>query len=251
MHKILAKSLFVGQKIQYMSECHSTNDIAADIAKSAGSLEGTLVITDHQTRGRGQRGNSWLSAKGENITFSIILKPSFLKATDHFQLHYISSLAVYNALREIVRDVKIKWPNDILVKGKKICGILVENAISRGHIDTAIIGIGLNVNQTHFENERATSLKDITGQSHKREELIASICEKLEAAYLSLRSGNLANLKIQYLNALFQFNEAAMYEAHGETFSGCIQGVDTQGRLMIDRAGEVLFFDFKEVRFLY
>jgi BirA family biotin operon repressor/biotin-[acetyl-CoA-carboxylase] ligase len=234
-----------------MPECHSTNDIAADIAKSGSALEGTIVVTDHQTKGRGQRGNTWLSAKGENITFSVILKPSFLNAADHFQLHYIASLAVFNALKAILRDVKIKWPNDILVKRKKICGILIENSISKSHIEMAIIGIGLNVNQTDFVDDRATSLKDLTGLDHNKDLIMASLCEELEATYLSIRAGNLEKLRTQYLRGLFQYNELALYSAHGETFSGNIRGIDAHGRLMIERAGEVQHYDFKEVSFLY
>jgi BirA family biotin operon repressor/biotin-[acetyl-CoA-carboxylase] ligase len=234
-----------------MPECHSTNDIAATIGKTKGAFEGTVIVTDHQTKGRGQRGNHWQSTKGENLTFSVILNPTFVKATDHFQLHYVVSMAVYKTLRGLVKDVKIKWPNDILVKRKKICGILIENSISKGHIENSIIGIGLNVNQTSFDYDRATSLMDLTGALHSRESILASLCEHLEAAYLSLRAGNLAALKAQYLKGLFQYKQLAVYEAHGETFSGSIEGVDPHGRLMIERAGDVQYYDFKEVSFHY
>ncbi len=251
MHKILAKTLFVGQNIQYMPECHSTNDIAAAIAKTRGSWEGTVVVTDHQTKGRGQRGNNWQSAKGQNLTFSVILNPGTLRATDHFHLHYVASVAVFNTLKAYLKDVKIKWPNDILIKEKKICGILIENSISKGHIENSIMGIGLNVNQDIFDHERATSLKDLTGMIYSREEILALLCEQLEAAYLILRSRNLATLKAQYNRNLFRRNQPAMYEAHGEVFSGSIEGVDQHGRLIIERAGALHYYDFKEISFVY
>lgn len=234
-----------------MPECHSTNDIAAAIAKTKGSWEGTVVVTDHQINGRGQRGNDWQSAKGENLTFSVILNPSALRAADHFHLHYVTSLAVFNTLKSYAKDVKIKWPNDILVKGKKICGILIENSISKRHIENSIVGIGLNVNQDIFHYDRATSLKDLTGLDYRREEILAVLCEQLEAAYLSLRRGEAAVLKSHYLKNLFQYKQPAMYEAHGEAFSGSIEGVDKHGRLMIERAGAVQYYDFKEVSFVY
>lgn len=234
-----------------MPECHSTNDIAAAIAKTKGSWEGTVVVTDHQTNGRGQRGNNWQSAKGQNLTFSVLLNPATLKATDHFHLHYVASVAVFNTLKVYLRGVKIKWPNDILVKEKKICGILIENSISKGCIENSIIGIGLNVNQDVFEYDRATSLKDLTGVIYNREEILALFCEQLEAAYLILRSGNLASLKTQYNRNLFRRNQLAMYEAHGETFSGSVEGVDEHGRLILERAGEPHYYDFKEIRFVY
>ena len=234
-----------------MPECHSTNDIAAELARGHSIIEGMVIVTDHQTRGRGQRGNHWHSAKGQNITFSIILKPTFLSAKDHFELHYVTSLAVYTALKEVVRDVKIKWPNDILVKRKKICGILIENTISKGVIDTSIVGVGLNVNEINLVNEQSTSLRDLTGLVHDRESLLATICEHLEAAYLTARARNSSSLKAQYLKVLFQYQQQALYSAFGETFSGSIVGIDGHGRLMIECAEEVRYYDFKEVQFIY
>ncbi len=234
-----------------MSECHSTNDIAAELSKANQITEGTLVITDTQTRGRGQRGNAWQSSKGENLTFSIVLNPKFLAAKDHFQLHYVVSVAVCNTLLKYFRNVQIKWPNDILVSRKKICGILIENSIRGQVIENAIIGIGLNVNQAGFNYDNATSFRDLTSREYDKQEILGNLLEEIEAAYLKLKSGNIGYLRRYYLKHLFQKDESALYETSGDQFVGTIEGVDDHGRLVMSTTQGHRHFEFKEVKFLY
>ncbi|MEM8894582.1 MAG: biotin--[acetyl-CoA-carboxylase] ligase [Bacteroidota bacterium] len=251
MHKILAKTLFVGQKIHFVPECQSTNDMAADLLKNESVVEGAMVVTDKQTNGRGQRGNTWESSAGKNLTLSIILKPKFLTPRDHFQLHYITSLAVCTTLLRYFRDVKIKWPNDLLIKGKKICGILIENNIRGRSIENSIVGIGLNVNQSSFDYALATSFVDLSGQDYSREEILTILLEQIESKYLMLKAGRLEELKKEYLRHLFRIGDSALYEAAGVQFTGTIQGVDEEGRLIIATANDVRYFEFKEVKFIY
>ena len=123
-------TLFVGQTMINLAETDSTNTYANNLLKQGLVNEGTVIITEHQTKGRGQMGNTWLAKKGENLTFSVVLHPVFLSADKQFYLSKITALAVFNTLTEFIdasqHDIKIKWPNDILVNKKKIAGILIE-----------------------------------------------------------------------------------------------------------------------------
>jgi BirA family biotin operon repressor/biotin-[acetyl-CoA-carboxylase] ligase len=121
-------------------------------------LEGTVVITDNQYSGRGQRGNLWISEPGKNLTFSVLLKPN-VRPDQQFVLTQVVALAVADYITTKTNAVKIKWPNDILVSDKKICGILIESSLSGAVVQFVIAGAGLNINQTVFQNPRATSLK--------------------------------------------------------------------------------------------
>ena len=114
--------------------------------------EGTLILTEDQTRGRGQMGNKWLTEKGKNLTFSIVLYPSFLRPNQHFYLTQFVSIAIQEVIQELLPDkgIKIKWPNDLYVENRKLAGILIENILSGHRIQSSILGIGLNVNQVQF-----------------------------------------------------------------------------------------------------
>ena len=156
----------MGHSLVFMPECHSTNDEASRLIQNSNVLEGTVVITGNQTAGRGQRGNAWFSEPGKNLTFSILIKPSFLSVKNQFYLNIAFSLGLFDYLKEVLKtEVKIKWPNDILVNGKKICGILIENHLQAQHIQHSIVGIGLNVNQHHHLLATATSMNLENGKS--------------------------------------------------------------------------------------
>ena len=128
MYKIPAKTLFMGQKLIYVPECHSTNSSLSDLINHADLPEGLVLITDNQTKGRGQRGNNWDSLPGENLTFSILLKPKFLATRDQFQLNMAIAIGIADGVRQLMsQQVSLKWPNDIMIDGKKVGGILIEN----------------------------------------------------------------------------------------------------------------------------
>ena len=120
----------MGQKLIYVPECHSTNSLLNELNDHQELPEGTVLVTDHQTAGRGQRGNVWEAAQGMNLTFSILLRPKFLEAKDQFRLNMAVSLAIANSLQSCLsQGIKLKWPNDILVDGKKIGGVLIESQL--------------------------------------------------------------------------------------------------------------------------
>ena len=127
------------------NQISSTNTVAIELLKKEELPEGTIIWADEQTKGRGQRGNSWESEPGTNLTISIILFPHFLKAEDQFLLSKVTSLAITDYLANRFNQVTIKWPNDIYVANDKIAGILIENSIIGSSFEYAVIGIGLNI----------------------------------------------------------------------------------------------------------
>ena len=216
-------------------------------------FEGTVIITDNQTAGRGQRGNSWEASSGENLTFSLILKPFFLKASDQFQLNVAVSMGVFDFLSEFIdENLKVKWSNDIYVGDKKMGGILIENSLQGYKIGHSIVGIGLNINQTEFINERATSLRKITENPLKYDlsELLKKLLENIEINYLRIKNNDYEELKIRYLHNLFRFNEYHYFKRNGQIFLGQIVGIDENGKLGIETDGNLIHFDFKEVEFV-
>lgn len=235
-----------------MPECHSTNTLALQLCQQTGTSEGTVVITNNQTSGRGQRGNSWEAKPGENLTFSIILKPTFLKASDQFLLNQCISLGLYDFLtQKLLHNVKIKWPNDMLVENKKVSGILIENIVQRDLIQWSVVGIGLNVNQTEFAFERAASLQTFSGFALHLEKELHQLLACIEVRYLSLRQGNVELLKKNYNDALLGFQERRTFKVQQEEMEGIIQGVDAVGRLILQTQQENKVFDIKEIEFVY
>ena len=251
MYKIPANTLFIGQNQVFVPQCHSTNSLAAELMRNKDLAEGTIVITDHQTTGRGQRGNSWEAELGRNLTFSALLNPSFLLAKDQFYLTIIVSLALRDFLvSRLACEAKIKWPNDILVNEKKICGILIENVLSGDKIQQCIIGIGLNVNQTSFSIASPTSMKLVANLEFDLAEELNVLLEKLEGFYFQLRSGKTDFLKQEYLNHLYWRGEVHHFRTIHEAFTGVITYVEEDGRLTILRDDKEVSFDLKEITFV-
>ncbi len=250
MHKFFANSLFIGKKLQYLPHCHSTNKVAAELLTKSNPPEGMVVLTENQTAGKGQRGNHWESEPGKNLTFSIILYPNLLLIKDQFYLNMIISLGVADALKtELGIDVKVKWPNDILVNDKKISGILIENALRSTAIEHAIVGIGLNVNQTMFPVEKATSMAELTLMNYDLNNVFNQVIQSIEKYYLLIRSGDLKRIKQAYLSNLYWINEVHLFESDG-VFSGQIVDIDDGGKLVVESNQQRDAYDIKEISFL-
>ena len=253
MYKIYPKTLFVGQIVQYLPACQSTNDEASALIANTAVPEGTLVITDRQTAGRGQRGNQWAAEPGQNLTFSLVLKPSFLRAAGQFWLNIAVSLGLYDALLPLAGEtLRVKWPNDLYVGNQKIGGVLIENTLHGYEMAWSIVGVGLNVNQTTFAYPTATSLQRLAPQpgGYDLAGLLGQLCETLERRYLQLRVGGRDALKADYLQTLFRYGEEHTYESEGRFFRGVITGVDDTGRLILTTDDGTRTFGFKEVSFV-
>lgn len=251
------QTLFIGKNIIFLPETESTNSYASDLLKNVNLPEGTLVHTAHQTRGRGQRGSVWKSDPASNLTVSILLKPTFLELKNHFFLYQILALACHDTLAQQLNnsqiDIKIKWPNDLLVDRRKIAGILIENNITHGRINWCVAGIGLNVNQLLFPSDlNATSLQLAAGHEFVLGSVMASLCEHLERYYLLLRSGRLEDIRQLYLSRLLGLGAWMPFEQSGVVHDLFVEGVSEEGRLRLRRrSGEVNDVDVKEVRWIF
>jgi BirA family biotin operon repressor/biotin-[acetyl-CoA-carboxylase] ligase len=252
LYKIFANTLFTGKQLVFVPECHSTNALASELASKSILSEGTVVITSNQTAGRGQRGNTWETAAGMNLTFSILIKPTFLSVKNQFYLTIITSLAVVDFLKEqSVVELKIKWPNDILAGKKKICGVLIENSVQQETIHQSIVGIGLNINQKNFTISTATSLSIIKDQTFELNEALNYLLANFEKRYLQLRNGRLSELKSEYLENLFGFGETQTFISNENEFEGIIEGINENGELKVSNKGNVSSFKLKEIALRY
>lgn len=241
----------MGKNLVFVPECHSTNDLAIQLSHQPHTSEGTVVITNHQTSGRGQRGNTWESSPGQNFTFSFLIKPTFLSVIDQFYLPMFTSLALADYLTEKTEEiVQIKWPNDILVRGKKICGILIENQLKGSAFSNSIVGIGLNMNQKRFNGIAATSLYDVTGVESDLVVEHERILEKLEQRYLQLRRKDYKEMKRTYLSKLYWIDEEHTFLASGVEFLGVIRGIHETGKLAIETTQGFRYFDIKEITYV-
>ena len=224
------------------------------LSKSEPLAEGTVIMADDQFAGRGQFGNTWISAAGLNLTFSIYLRPSFLNLIAQFQLSIAVSIGVVNALNDYVAPgFKIKWPNDIYFQGAKIGGILIENTTASGNLKSSIIGIGINVNQRKFDSsltKKISSLGNILQRDVDLVDLLDKICQSIEVQYLRLKSGKADAQLSHYLENLYQYAEQCNYRSLGNTFQGQITGVTAEGKLLVSQDGELHSYGLKEIEFL-
>ncbi|HRH78731.1 MAG TPA: biotin--[acetyl-CoA-carboxylase] ligase, partial [Cellvibrionaceae bacterium] len=178
-------------------------------------------------------------------------KPTFLEPSRQFFLNIVAGLAVADGITLVAGlNPMVKWPNDVLIADKKVCGILIENQIQGQKLGQSVVGIGLNVNQMNFEWPYATSMCLSAGRYFNRAEVFERVLERLDARFNDLQIGNVAMLSQDYLNKLYWKGAEHEFEAQGENFFGVIQGVDEIGRLRIDTKNGVRYFNFKEVRFI-
>ncbi len=245
-------SLFVGHNLITLKEVDSTNTYAKHILANIKPLaEGTVIVAEHQYAGKGQAENIWLSNAGENITASIILTPTFLSPSEQFDLSKMISLALRDLLTEIgVKDVTIKWPNDVYVGSQKIAGILIENMLQGSSIRHSIIGIGLNVNQQDFGQLNATSVSLQLKEIIHLEKLFSLIFKHVEARYLQLRAGKKGNIHREYIQTLYQINQLCLYKnTAGEVFYGTLKGVNKEGKLLVEIDNKEVSYGMKEIQF--
>jgi len=251
------ETLFIGKNIIFLPEMDSTNSYATHLLKNVNLHEGTVVLTANQTQGKGQRGASWDAQPERNLTASVILKPGFLSVKNQFFLYEVAALACYDAMAEILDssqiDIKIKWPNDILVNRKKIAGILIENNILNSQVNWCVTGIGINVNQEIFAaGIQATSLKLITGNNYSVEYVLQLVCKHLEKHYLALMSAKYTTIHSVYLKRLFGLNEYLDFEVQGSVKTLLVKGLGETGLLMLeDETGTEMQVDVKEVKWMY
>lgn len=244
--------MFAGKVLHHLEKVDSTNAYLHYLIASSPELlpEGLTVVADEQFAGKGQQGESWEAAAGQNLTASILLYPKFLLAKQVFYLNKAVALAVRDCLSTFVEHVKIKWPNDMYVQGNKIAGILMENSLSRNAVQQSIIGVGLNVNQTEFDASipNPVSLRMLTGKFFEREEILHTLCHEIEKNYLLLRSMQMKKIDDAYHEHLLGLHEEKQFQRGDEMFTGTIKGVNENGKLLVETEENIFEFGVKEVR---
>ena len=231
-----------GRSLRWLDTVGSTNTIGSEWA-AGDAPDGSVVVAELQTAGRGRFDRSWSARKGQNLTFSVILFPGI--SADRLGLIPVAfSVAVAFTLRRVpkIGEVEIKWPNDILVDGAKICGMLQESAMpADGGSKRVVVGVGLNVNQTDFPPEiadGATSLRLATGEEHDRASLLADLLAEMEDAYYAIHKGGESKIRSRYEAMLGSLGKQVSYVRPGDNVStdGVVTGVDARGGLVVATA---------------
>lgn len=208
---------------------------------------GDWVSADYQSAGHGQAGNGWESESGRNVLLSLLMKPNKIPACEGFRITEVVTLGILDALSGF--DLRIKWPNDIYAGDRKLCGILIETGILGGHIDKAIVGIGLNVNQTCFESDapNPVSLVQLSGKvfnvNEMAERVVTMVIERYERG---------VECHGEYLSHLYRRGEWHEFQrSDGGIFEAMIVDVERNGLLAMQvRSGEIEHFEFKSIKYI-
>ena len=232
----------------------STNELSKSL--NTKQSEGNFCVSaEFQMNGRGQQQTSWQSNKSENILFTMVYNSIDLDLDKRFCLNALVCLSVYNVLKQAeIKSLSLKWPNDIMADGFKICGILIENSIVGAKIKDAYVGIGLNVNQTQFDNlPRASSLKILTEVEFDRGELLEKLMKELKDLPKALKINSAQNIINVYKRYLFGYNKLQEFELPKlKRKKGKIKDIALDGKLLVEfESGERKYFEHKAIRQLY
>ena len=238
----LMNTQWAGRNILYYDVTDSTN-LRIKQAGDEGAPHGTLAVADRQTAGRGRRGRTWESPAGSNIYMSILLRPE-IAPNKASMLTLVMALSVAEGIRQCISHpgypaLQIKWPNDVIINGKKVVGILTEMSSQIDYINHVTVGVGINVNTTDFPEEiaqTATSLQIECGHSVKRAHLIAAVMERLEENYETfLKTGDLSGLIDRYSALLVNRDRDVRIICMKETYEAHAVGIDNTGELIVRR----------------
>ena len=228
----------------------STNDEARDPKYG----HGDIIWAEEQLAGRGQRGHTWISPKGENLTFSLVVEPTFLAANEQFRLLETIALALCDAFEAFGIETRIKWTNDIYHADRKLVGILIEHFYSGATLRRTVVGIGINVNQTTFDPSlpNPTSMHAITGKVFEREAVLEGVEKAFAHRFEQLQHGDYATLAHDYHTRLYRQNCEQLFRLpDGTAFTARIEGVGPDGALILQHADQTCrHYQFKEVEFV-
>ena len=235
--------------IYYIEHTTSTNDEI----RNPKYKHMDVVWAERQSAGRGQRGHTWHSSEGENLTFSVVLTPTFLPINEQFLLSEVVALALVRTLKEYDIECRIKWTNDIYAGDRKIVGILIEHSLSGDTLSRTVVGIGLNINQVDFPDylPNPTSMAVERGVKFQRREVLERIIANLEELYSALERGQKSRIEQEYIETMYHLNQPHTYAyPDGERFMATIRGVRHSGELCLEHTdGVVREYAFKEVEF--
>jgi BirA family biotin operon repressor/biotin-[acetyl-CoA-carboxylase] ligase len=237
------KTVRAGRSVQYLTQTDSTNRLAGELA-AQGAAEGTLVIAEEQTGGRGRMDRKWFSARGSNILCSIIFYPDLAPAA-LFRLTMLASVAVVRAIEAVCSlATGIKWPNDVYAVNKKVCGILTEFAAEDERVRYAVVGFGINVNEDFSSAPElaatATSLKKECGRTISRRAVLQRLLEELDRGYEALLQGGAAELKKAWERYCLILNRRVTIMSENSSIEGIAQGITADGHLLLaDACGSI------------
>ena len=227
---------WAGKTVHFARKTDSTNLWIKRLAKE-GAPEGTLALAEFQSAGRGRLGRSWEVPEGTSVMMSILLRPKF-EPQYAPMLTLVMGMAVAKAVKKFGFDVSIKWPNDVVVSHKKICGILTEMGVRDGKIDYAVIGVGINVNIREFPEEmadKATSLYLESGRKFDRSQIPGLVMEAFEEYYEKFAATcDLSGLKEEYESILANYNQPVRVLAK-EPYEGVARGITDGGELLVEK----------------
>lgn len=236
--------------IEYHIKEFDTVSSTLDVAASPAYTHGDVIVAAEQTAGRGQRGSQWCSRRGDNLTFTIVVEPRHIKVCQQFRVSMIAALSTAVALQKCGVEARIKWPNDIYVGDKKICGMLIEHFFSSEFLDKTIIGIGVNVAQTEFDATVAnpTSLYNLSVTKFTATDILDFILSEFSNIY-GLSEQQISDT---YLKNLYRIDGFYPYCDDKGRFEAKIDGVDPHsGRItLVEKNGTKRSFYFKEIRYI-
>lgn len=227
----------------FLGQTDSTNRHLQRLLDAGQAKEGTTVLSDMQTEGRGQRGKQWVSLPGQGIYASVLFTPASLAVGKQFQFNkaIACGVAAYIHSRTGLK-AEIKWPNDILVEDKKVAGILIENNIRGSHVSSCIAGIGINLNQGNFEGEFETtpvSLLQLRGVRYDARQEMALLYPHLMSRYFQFCREGATVVSEQYNNLLYGRGRSGFYQNEAGLFSGTLLEVDEEGAAIIGKEGQI------------
>jgi BirA family transcriptional regulator, biotin operon repressor / biotin---[acetyl-CoA-carboxylase] ligase len=233
----------IGKPFIELLTVESTNNYAMGLARAGMAQHGTVAFTHEQTKGKGQRSKEWLAAKGQNITMSAVFEPVDLPSSELFSFNMMVAVSIQALLSKYIEDdIKIKWPNDIYWRDRKAAGVLIENIWQAGEWKFAIVGIGINVNQTNFGDlgTKAVSLKQVTGTEMDCVALAKELCELLEEKYELLVTAP-SRIMYQYKANLYKLQQQIKLRKDQFLFEAKFKDVNNKGQMVVQHSVEEEF----------
>ncbi len=242
-------------KLIKLDAIDSTNDFLKGLSNDISTQNFTIVTAETQTNGKGQMGSKWLSESGKNLIVSVLVKNILSNVNEIFDLNVTIAISIIDALNSFnISELTIKWPNDIMSGNKKIAGILIENIIKSDNSINSIIGFGLNVNQTNFEDlPNASSLKKVMNKDYDKEIILNEIIKSIQNNIVELEKNNKKQLWESYNDKLFKKGKIMPFEnKENQKFMGIIQKVSNDGKLQLLIENDVIKeFEIKEIVMIY
>lgn len=233
------KTRVFGTKIFTFDTIDSTNNCAKAVA-GCGAAEGTVIVAEQQTAGKGRLGRIWQANPNENLMFSVVLRPMLTQEAINLLPLYVA-VAVADAIERATGiKVECKWPNDLLINGRKVAGILIEGSVKQNSVEYVVIGIGINVNQTQFPAElepRATSLRLHANKEIDRIRLFREVLQAMEKTYQQAAPTGFQSVVPQWISHTSMINKTISISQHGDVISGVVKGLSPEGGLVLQTNG--------------